>query len=141
AMVNALARYVGGQKLTCADPATWPGGGISARVSFSTAAEEARWALSLARRICPQARHQRVAVIARTKTRRRFIDDLIASVADVDCYRWDDPVLDTQTAPLLRQALHRATAAAFRQAPDRLAYLRDLAQAGDVQDPDILGLL
>jgi DNA helicase II / ATP-dependent DNA helicase PcrA len=141
AMVNALAHHVGGQQLTCADPAAWPGGGVAAQVSFSAAADEADWAIGLARQVCAWAPRQRVAVIARTKTRRRFVDDLIASVTGMDCYRWDDPVLDTQTAPLLRQALHRATAAAYRQAPDRLAYLRDVAQAADVQDPDVRGLL
>jgi hypothetical protein len=38
-----------------------------------------------------------VAVIARTKTRRRFINALVAGATDLDCHRWDDPVLDTQT--------------------------------------------
>jgi DNA helicase-2/ATP-dependent DNA helicase PcrA len=141
AMVNALARHVGGQLLTCADPAAWPGGGVAARVSFPAAAEEARWALGLARQICTRAPRQRVAVIARSRTRRRFIDDLTAGVTGMDCYRWDDPVLDTQTARVLRQALHRATTDAYRQAPDRLAYLRDAARAGDVQDPDIRRVL
>jgi DNA helicase II / ATP-dependent DNA helicase PcrA len=141
AMVNAFARHIGGQKLTCADPSAWPGGGVAARVSFPAAADEARWALGLARHICTQAPRQRVAVIARSRTRRRFIDDLAARVTGMDCYRWDDPVLDTQTAPLLRQALHRATADAYRRAPDRLAYLRDLARAGDMQDPDIRRVL
>jgi DNA helicase-2/ATP-dependent DNA helicase PcrA len=141
AMVNALARHVGGQRLTCADPAAWPGGGVAARVSFATAADEARWAIGLARQVCARAPRQRVAVIARTKARRRFVDDVIVGVNGMDCYRWDDPVLDTQVAPLLRQALRRATAAAYRQAPDRLAYLRDVARVGDVQDPDVRGLL
>jgi DNA helicase-2/ATP-dependent DNA helicase PcrA len=141
AMVNALARRVGGQQLSCADPAAWPSGGVAARVSFPAAADEARWALDLARLVCTRAPRQRVAVIARGKTRRRLVDDLAAGVTSMDCYRWDDPVLDTQTASLLRQALHRATAGAYRRAPDRLAYLRDLAQAGDVQDPDIRRVL
>ena len=134
AMVNALGHHIGGQKLTCADPAAWPGGGVAARVSFATAEAEARWALGLARQICERSPGQRVAVIARTKPRRRFIDALTAGVTDLDCYRWDDPVLDTQTAPLLRQALHRATVAAYLRAADRIAYLRGLAQVQDVQD-------
>lgn len=136
AMVNALGHEIGGQKLTCADPAAWPGGGVAARVSFATADAESKWALDLARQVCAQSPGQRVAVIARTKPRRRFVDALTDRVTDLDCYRWDDPVLDTQTAPLLRQALHRATATAYSRAPDRLAYLRELASAQDVQDPD-----
>ena len=137
AMVNALAPHIGGQQLTCADPAAWPGGGVAAHVSSATADTEARWAIGLARQICGQSPGQRVAVIARTKNRRRFIDTLTERVTGLDCYRWDDPVLDTQTAPLLRQALRRATAAAYAGAPDPMAYLRALAQAQDVQDPDI----
>jgi DNA helicase-2/ATP-dependent DNA helicase PcrA len=141
AMVNALARRVGGQQLTCADPGAWPGGGVVTRTAFATADAEARWALSLARGICGRSPGQRVAVIARTAARRRFIDALAVGTTDLDCYRWDDPVLDTQTAPLLRQTLHRTSTAAYSRAPDRIAYLRDLARAHDVQDPDIRGRL
>jgi DNA helicase II / ATP-dependent DNA helicase PcrA len=141
AMVNALGRHIAGQALTCADPASWPGGGVAARLSFATAAAEAQAALALARYICGHSPGQRVAVIARTKTRRRFIDEVAARVIDLDCYRWDDPVLDTRAAQLLRQALNRATAAAYSRSPDRMAYLRDLAQAQYVQDPDVRGLL
>jgi DNA helicase-2/ATP-dependent DNA helicase PcrA len=141
AMVNALGREIGGQALTCADPTAWPGGGVASRLTFSGTAVESQRILDLARYICAQAPGQRVAVIARTKGRRRFIDALVAGVTDLDCYRWDDPVLDTETAPLLRQALQRMTATAYSQAPDQLAYLREVAQVQNVQDPHTRGFL
>jgi DNA helicase-2/ATP-dependent DNA helicase PcrA len=135
AMVNALRHLTEGQTLSCARPDTWPGNGVAARVSFSTAADEARTALAVARYIHAQASNQRIAVIARSKNRRRFIDDLVTDTSDIDCYRWDDPVFDTQTAPFLRRALRRVTVAGFAAAADRLAYLWDLAQGQDIQDP------
>ena len=135
AMVNALRHLTEGQILSCAQPDTWPGNGVAARVSFSTAAQEASAALSVARHIHALASNQRIAVIARSKNRRRFIDELVIDTTGIDCYRWDDPVFDTQTAPFLRRALHRVTVASFAAAADRLAYLWDLAQGQDVQDP------
>jgi DNA helicase-2/ATP-dependent DNA helicase PcrA len=136
AMVNALSSVTGGQALTCARPDSWPGGGVAARVRFTSAEREARWALELACQILAQAPGHRVAVIARSKPRRRFVDQLVTGIAGVECYRWDDPVLDTQTAPLLRSALHRATATGFNRAKDQMTYLWHLAQGEEVQDPD-----
>jgi DNA helicase II / ATP-dependent DNA helicase PcrA len=141
AMVNGLGRSIGGQTLVSADPAGWPGGGVAARVPFANTAGESQWILDVARYICGQAPGQRVAVIARTNNRRRFIDELAAETGDLDFYRWDDAVLDTETAPLLRQALRRVTTAAFHQAADPLAYLVETAQVENIQDPHTRGTL
>ena len=113
-MVNALRHLTEGQTLSCARPDPWLGDGVAARVSFSAAADEARTALAMA---------------------RRFIDERVTDTPDIDCYRWDDPVFDTQTAPFLRWALRRVTVAGFAATADRLTYLWDLPQGHDVQDP------
>lgn len=135
AMVNALRHLTEGQALSCAQPHAWPGDGVAALVSFSTAVDEARAALAVARYIHARASNQRIAVIARSKNRRRFIDELTTDATDIACYRWDDPAFDTQTAPFLRRALRRVTVTSFAAASDRLAYLWDIAQGQDVQDP------
>ena len=136
AMVNTLARVTGGQQVTCARPASWPGDGVAARLSFATAAEEAQTVLATAGQILIEAPGQRVAIIARTKLRRRFADTAAAVATDLASYRWDDPIFDTETAPLLRRALGRVTVQGFEHAKDETAYLHEAAQVGAVQDPD-----
>lgn len=136
AMVNALSAAVSGQSITCATPHSWPGGGLAARLRFATTHQEASWALTFARFVLSTSPTHRVAIIARTKNRRRFMDDLATDVTDIGCYRWDDPVLDSQTAPLVRAALTRVQPRAFDYAEDRLAYLWQIAGGSDIQDPD-----
>ena len=67
AMVNALSHLTEGQTLwRAARHMAWDG--VAARVSLSTAADEACAALAMARYIHAQASNQRIAVIARSRT-------------------------------------------------------------------------
>ncbi len=73
-LVNSLNPITGGQCLQCADPASWPNGGLAALATFSTAYTEAASVTRLARRILGRAPNHRVGVISRVKSRLRFID-------------------------------------------------------------------
>jgi DNA helicase-2/ATP-dependent DNA helicase PcrA len=134
-MVNALSDAVDGQALSSADPASWPSSGVAARVPFATVDAEAEWILAVAQLILANVPSQRVAVIARTNARRRFIDDRVHDT-DVAYYRWDDPVLDSQTASIVRATLDRLDVVALKETEDQISYLWNLAQGEDLQDPD-----
>jgi DNA helicase-2/ATP-dependent DNA helicase PcrA len=121
-MVNALSDAVGGQTLTSADPTSWPSGGVAARVPFEDVSTEATWVLAVAQLILAEAPNQRVAVITRSSGRRRFIDDVVPDT-DVAYYRWDEPVLDSQTTSIVKAMLDRLDVLALKEADDRLRYL------------------
>jgi len=76
---------------------------------------------------------QRIGIIARTKPRRRFVDNLIES-SGLEFHRWDDPILDTDTARAVRALLSRLDLAGLWASADPLAFLRDHAQFEIVQD-------
>lgn len=132
--VNALAALTGGQLLTCANPSSWPSGGLAGGAAFNNVNEEAQFAVNFAQYVLGHAPLQRVAIIARTGPRRRFVDSLIES-SGLEFHRWDDPVLDTDTAKAIKALLSRLDVAAFHAAPDAITYLREQAQFDAVQDP------
>jgi DNA helicase-2/ATP-dependent DNA helicase PcrA len=132
--VNSLAALTGGQVLTCADPASWPSRGLAGGVAFADVNAEAQYAINFARYVLERAPNQRIGIIARTGPRRRFVDSLIES-SGLEFHRWDDPVLDTDTAKAIRALLSRLDVAGFWAAPDPITYLRDRAHFDAVQDP------
>lgn len=134
AAVNALSPLTGSVHLTCADPSTWPSGGVAAFVPHHNANLEAAWVVRFAKAVLSRAPSQRIGVISRTAARRRFVDAAVAA-SELEVHRWDDGVLDTETARRVRGLLAAIDATAVLAATDSIEFLRDAAQFHDVQDP------
>jgi DNA helicase II / ATP-dependent DNA helicase PcrA len=133
-VVNSMASLTGSQVLQCADAASWPGGGLAGEVTFGGVDAEAQFAVNLARFVLSRAPHQRIGVLARIGSRRRFVDAAI-ELSDLEFHRWDDPILDTDTARAVKSLLGRLDPAEFDTATDPLAFMREQAQMDAVQDP------
>ncbi|MGB6243572.1 UvrD-helicase domain-containing protein, partial [Gordonia sp. (in: high G+C Gram-positive bacteria)] len=134
-MVNSLNKMTGGLTLTSARPDSWPGGGLAAGVRFNNPSEEGRWAVGFARYILDRAPQQRIGVICRTAPRRETVD-AIADQSGLPVYRWDDGVLDTETAKIMKAMLVRLNAVEALASADPLLYLRESAALGAVADTD-----
>lgn len=133
-MVNSLASQTGGKQLNSATPESWPGGGLSGIVTFPTAADEAKWAVKLSRAVLTRAPQQRIGIISRIASRRRFVDEAIAA-SGLRFHRWDDGVLDTDTAKLMKSMLSRLDTKELAKAIDPLGFLRAAADFESMQDP------
>lgn len=133
-VVNALASLTGGQALTCAEPDSWPSGGLAAGFAFANVDKEAKFAIDFARYVLRRAPNQRIGIITRTGPRRRFVDEQIET-SELEFHRWDDPVLDTDTAKAIRTMLSHLDVTACWAAEDPLTYLRARALFESVQDP------
>ena len=133
-IVNALAPLTGGTALTCADPASWPGSGLAALASFDTAEVEADWVRKVAAAIVKRAPNHRIGIIARTTGRRRFVEAALND-ANLDFYRWDDGVLDTDTARIMKSMLAGFDLVGYNKASDPAEYLRDVSGFEAVVDP------
>lgn len=133
AMVNSLSVVTGGQTVTSAKPASWPGGGLAGGVGFGDVSSEADWVVAFCERILKSAPGQRIGVVARTKPRRRFVDERVEA-SDLPFSRWEDGVLDTDTARAMKAMLVRLSVAEFTAAADQLEFLRAAAELDSVQD-------
>lgn len=134
AMVNTLAPLTGGTTLEPAKPESWPGAGLAAQVPFDTTEAEADWVVKCARFMLNAAPQHRIGIIARTGSRRRFVDAAVEA-SELPSFRWDDGVLDTDTARMLKALLSRLNFGAFKAATDQIAYLRSAAGLEGIQDP------
>lgn len=134
-MVNAMNSWTGGLPLTSARPDSWPEGGLAAAIAFNTTSEEANWAVSFAAAILAQAPNQRIGIICRTHSRRHTVD-AVADQSGLDVYRWDDGVLDSDTARLVKLTLLRIKSQDVLMNPDPLAHLRDVSGLDAVIEPD-----
>ena len=134
-LVNSLNPITGGQELKCADPASWPNGGVAALTTFSTAATEAASITRLVQYILDRAPNHRVGIVSRVKSRLRFIDSAVEAIG-LPIHRWEDGVLDTDTAKLVRALLRRLDVIELAKAADKLTHLRDLAAFDRVEEPD-----
>lgn len=134
-MVNALTGLTGGKELTGALPDSWPSGGLAAGVKFGSVDDEATFAVTFARTILEKAPNQRIGVISRTANRRRFVDTASAT-SGLPVHRWDDGVLDTDTARIIKAMLGRLKIADLRAASDPVQHLRDLADIESILEPD-----
>lgn len=134
AAVNALSPLTGSVTLTSADPASWPSGGVASLVNHTDAQLEATWVVQFAEAVISRGPDQRIGVISRTASRRRFVDASFAA-SGLEVHRWDDGVLDTETARRVRGVLGAINPAAVLAAPDSIEFLRDAAQFHDIQDP------
>lgn len=135
AMVNSLNPLTRGLALTAARPESWPGGGLAACITFDNPHQEAQWALWLAGEILKRAPHHRVGLICRNAPRREVLDAL-AEHSGLPVFRWDDGVLDTETARLVKVALVRIKLDDLFAAPDPIEYLRRAAEIDTIPDVD-----
>src|SRR5690606_41908842 len=67
--------------------------------------------LKIARAILSRAPNQRIGVISRIGSRRRFADAAFAAEEGFEVHRWDDGVLDTDTARRVKSVLASMDAA------------------------------
>jgi DNA helicase II / ATP-dependent DNA helicase PcrA len=140
AAVNALAPLTKGTTLTCADPDTWPSGGLAAEVKHHSADAEAEWVVSFAKSILARAPGQRIGVISRVGLRRRFVDAAFEAEQGeaeqgIEVHRWEDGVLDSGTARRIKSVLASLDASAVLDAEDSIEFLRDFAEFHQIQDP------
>lgn len=134
-MVNALNTVTGGTDLECADPASWPGGGLAGCFSFADEAHEGRWLSGMCKYVTEAAPTHRIGIIARVKTRLAFVDGALTA-AGIDVHRWEDGVLDTDTAGIVRSMLARLDTTSLALEADPLQYLRSLAEDDALEEPD-----
>ncbi|WP_088284649.1 UvrD-helicase domain-containing protein [Kineosporia sp. A_224] len=134
-MVNSLSGLTGGLTLSSARPESWPGGGLAAGIAFNDPAQEGQWAVAFARYILERAPQQRIGVICRNGPRRETVD-AIAERSGLPVYRWDDGVLDTETAKHMKVMLLRLNAAQALASADPVQYLREAAELETIADPD-----
>ena len=135
AAVNALTPLTLGTPLICAAPATWPSGGLAAEVHHETDVKEAAWVVKLAKAILSNAPNHRLGVISRTGPRRNEVDAAFAAQADLEFHRWDDGVLDTDTARRVKTLLASLDGADVIAAKDPIEFLRDYSNFASIQDP------
>lgn len=133
-MVNALSPFTGGQQLKSADPAKWPGGGLAGLAAFSSTTAEAECVRVFAALVLERAPGHRIGVIARTAPRRRFADTAFEQSA-LPWHRWDDPLLDTDTARIMRAMLATLKPAEVNAEPDILTFLRNACGLESIYDP------
>ncbi|UVJ38023.1 UvrD-helicase domain-containing protein [Arthrobacter sp. CJ23] len=134
AMVNAMGPLTGGSALTSADPASWPNAGLAAVAHHQTAEAEGEWVVKVARALVSRASNHRVGVIARTVGRRRFVEAALVA-EDVPFFRWDDGILDTDTARAIKSMLAGFDLKRYGAATDKMAFLRDASAFESVTDP------
>ncbi len=135
--VNSLSNLTDGQTLTTANPSSWPSGGFAGCLHFTDTKEEARYITQICAGILSQERapQQRIGIAARTKFRRRFVDDAIER-SGLQYSLWDEGVLDSSIAQKIRIMLSQITLEDFRNADNPRELLRQLACLADEQDPD-----
>lgn len=124
AAVNSLIPLTGGTPLTAADEASWPGGGLFAIARFPSGEEEANWVANLAGRLASKVPNHRIGIMARTEKRRKFVEEALES-ANVDYMRWDDGILDTDTARAMKLMLGHFNLSAYERASDKISFLRE----------------
>lgn len=135
-MVNAMNPLTGGDDLVSADPSKWPAGGLSGTMTFAHARKEAAWVVKASRAILARAPGHRVAVMSRIKSRIRFVDEELDGIDGVEVHRWEDGILDTETAKIVRSTLARLNVAALDAQVDKLTYLRELADLDRIDELD-----
>lgn len=136
AMVNGLNPLTGGLSLTSARAGSWPGGGLAACITFDNPHLEAQWALWFAGAVLAQVPNHRVGLICRNAPRREVLD-VLAEQSGLPVFRWDDGVLDTETARLVKIMLVRIRVDDLFAAADPLAYLREAAEIETISDVDV----
>jgi DNA helicase-2/ATP-dependent DNA helicase PcrA len=132
--VNALSARTGGSHLESATPESWPHGGLACCGGLKNTGIEANWAAGFARYVLERAPDHRVGIITRTLSRRRFVDAALAST-ELPFQRWDDGILDTDTAQIVAGMLARLDFPRWSGSADPFEYLRIAAGIDEIQDP------
>lgn len=134
-VVNTLTSLTGGTTLAAANPESWPGGGLATQVVSGTVDAEAQWVVKFAQFVLGAAPRHRIGILARTAGRRRFVDAAVES-SGLPSFRWDDGVLDTDTARIVKSMLSRLNLGTFQSAVDPLEYLRRVSGLDALQEPN-----
>lgn len=134
--VNALISKTSGQKLTAANPDSWPSGGLTGKFIRDTAELEAKSIVRLARKIFTRAPEHRIGVLARTKFRRRFVDKEFEAQTEIPHYKWEDGVFDTDTAKLIKAMLAKLNLAGYTNAPHKDIFLQKAVGLDSITDID-----
>lgn len=134
-LVNGLRNFTGGEHLTCAAPEAWSENGLGGVASFTTTETEAQWVYKFAAYVLERAPTHRVGVICRTAGRRRFVDEAFKA-GSLPWHRWDDPLLDRETANATRRILSNLKRTSWQRAENPTEFLMNLADAEALHDPD-----
>ncbi|MBM6622129.1 ATP-dependent helicase [Micrococcaceae bacterium RIT802] len=140
-LVNAMIPWTGGVELAPAAGKLWPGDGLATYKEFDRQADEADWVISFCRALLKRAPNQRVGVLSRTKKRREVLDNRLEEGADLSWHRWDDPVFDSSTAPVMRGLLGRLRVSEYSNADEPISYLASLIHVKEPHDPSTLELV
>lgn len=133
--VNSLTPITLGQELHSANPNSWPSGGLTGVINHQSAEREAGWIVEVSRAILRWVPNHRIGVISRTATRRRLIDEAFTKV-DTPHYRWDDVLLDTDTAKLVKAMLTGFDLVAYSDVQDKISFLRSAVGLESITDMD-----
>ncbi|MER7795890.1 ATP-dependent helicase [Microbacterium sp. NPDC096154] len=133
-LVNSLAHLTSCVPLTSADPASWPGGGLAAEVWHRSVQDEGAWVTDLVQGFIRHVPSHRIGIITRLASRRQYVEEALAA-ANVRAYRWDDGLLDTETARRMKSMLARFSIAKYEESDDKPAFLRDAADFDSVVEP------
>ncbi|WP_166880029.1 UvrD-helicase domain-containing protein [Salinibacterium sp. ZJ450] len=137
-LVNSLTPMTDGTVLSSSRPESWPGGGLTGHRTFETVEDEAAWIADFAAKIIPLAPSHRIGVVTRVKARREALDSILNEDGHpFSWYRWDDPIFDSHTAPILRSLLRRATDSMLR-ADDAVKQILELVDPVELHDPTTL---
>lgn len=132
--VNSMSTLTSGTALTAADPASWPNGGLFATGQFSTAEIEADKMTNAAISIAKRVPGHRIGIISRTVARRRFAETALTDKG-VQYYRWDDGVLDTDTARIMRAMLSQFDLEGYQAADEKIEFLRHASGLETLTEP------
>ncbi|MGP9529606.1 UvrD-helicase domain-containing protein [Glutamicibacter sp. AOP5-A2-18] len=140
-MVNAMVPWTGGIELKPAPGKTWPGGGLASHLEFDRETSEAEWVIAFSRSVLARGEKQRIGVLSRTKKRREELDAKLEESEGISWYRWDDPIFDSATAPIIRGVLNRINVTKFFAADAPTSYLNSLVNINEPFDPATLELV
>ncbi|GGF31125.1 DNA helicase [Microbacterium sorbitolivorans] len=135
AAVNSLSSLTSGVELTAAIPDRWPGGGMFSIVPFPDSEAEALWMVELAQGLLERAPSHRVGIMARTAARRRFVEAELVK-REIDFMRWDDGVLDTDAARMMRSMLSSFDLRGYERAENKDQFLREAVGIDSVVETD-----
>jgi DNA helicase-2/ATP-dependent DNA helicase PcrA len=134
-MVNTLVPLTGGRPLTSMNPSAWPHGGFSGSADFPSLNAEADWIAGFCKFVLGRAPHQRVGVMSRITKRRNTIDSVL-SHAGLPYYKWDEPLLDAETARIMKSAFSRLTMQDLESAGNQVEFLKEVVNLESIQERD-----
>ena len=136
ALINAMTSLTGGSSLNAADADSWPGGGLAGRNIFDDAENEADYIVGLSKVILELAPKLRIGVMSRTTSRRRFVDQAF-EVSPIEFHRWDDGVLDTETARIMKSMLSSFDTSLFISSQNKMDFLIQCTSVESIIDPQV----